>query len=137
MDILAATFAYLVCVTGIVGGLVMSFVIFFASPGQFSLPPTHAAAMAARLEQPPAAPASVKTVAKAAIETAAEASRAGKPVAAAGAKTAAVPRSAVDAPQKPLDARNHLHRLAKKVRARQLAYREHSSFEARFLHFDD
>ena len=33
MDILAAMFAYLVCVTGIVAGLVMSFVVFFSAPG--------------------------------------------------------------------------------------------------------
>ena len=40
MDILAAMFAYLVCVTGIVTGLAMSFVVFFSAPGQFSAPPT-------------------------------------------------------------------------------------------------
>jgi hypothetical protein len=137
MDILAAMFAYLVCVTGIVGGLVMSFVIFFSSPGQFSAPPTPAAAVVARLDQAAPAPASVKTVAKAAIEAAAKTATASKPAAAEGAKTAAVARAAIEAPQKPLYARTHSRRLAKKVRARQLAYGEHSSFESRFLHFAD
>ena len=51
MDILAAMFAYLVCLAGIVTGLVMSFVVFFSPPGEFSsAPATNAIAMVAATE---------------------------------------------------------------------------------------
>ena len=58
----------------------------------------------------------------------------------AGAATAAsVPPVdiAVDARQQPLMSNAQLRRLADKERARRLAYREGSSFETRFLHYDD
>lgn len=134
MDILAAMFAYLVCVAGIVAGLVMSFVVFFAPPGEFSPPPTQAIAMVARPSHISAAPVSpVKTVAK----TVATLGGSNKRIAAATATPTAVPPVAIDAQQKPLFSPTHSRRLAEKARARQLAYREHSSFESRFLHFDN
>ncbi len=129
MDILAAIFAYLVCIAGIVTGLAMSFVVFFSAPAEFSAP-THAIAMVARPGHDTAARVSpAKTVAKV--------SGPNKPIAAATATPTAVPPVAIDARQKPLFSQAHLHRLAEKERARQLAYRERSSFESRFLHFDD
>jgi hypothetical protein len=58
-----------------------------------------------------------------------------------GQMAAAMPAAdapvAVDARQKPLFTQAHFRRLAEKERAKQLAYRERSSFETRFLHFDD
>ena len=69
MDILAAMFAYLVCIAGLVTGLVMSFVVFFSAPGEFSAPPANAIAMAAtpnlspNYGSPASAP-SLKTIAK-------------------------------------------------------------------------
>jgi len=138
MDILAAMFAYLVCIAGLVTGLVMSFVVFFAAPGAFSAPPTDAIAMVARPNLGPtlssnhgaSAPASsVKTIAKI--------SRPNGQLAASNATPAAVSPVASDARQKPLISQAHLRRLAENIRAKQLAYRERSSFETRFLHFDD
>jgi hypothetical protein len=135
MDILAAMFAYLVCLAGIVAGLVMSFVVFFSPPGEFSsAPATNAIAMVAGPSRASAAPiSSVKAVAK----TATKLDGPNKPVAAATAKPAIVSPVAIDAQQKPLFSQTHSRRLAEKARARQLAFREHSSFESRFLHFDD
>jgi len=125
MDILAAMFAYLVGVAGILGGLALSFVLFFSPPGQISPTPTRAVAMAARSDH--AAPAPVSTVAKVRASH--------KPIAAAKLPNGSL--VAIDARQKPLNSQARLRRLAEKQRARQLAYREHSSFETRFLHFDD
>lgn len=131
MDILAAMLAYLVCVTGIVGGLVMSFVIYFSPPGEFSPPPARAIAMLAQPSHAAAAPVSPgKTVAKMDASSKRVAATAANP-------TAVSPVVAIDAQQKPLFSPTHSRRLAEKARARQLAYREHSSFESRFLHFDD
>ena len=44
---------------------------------------------------------------------------------------------AIDARQKPLTSNAQLRRLADQERAKRLAYRERSSFETRFLHYDD
>ncbi len=133
MDILAAMFAYLACLAGIVAGLVTSFVVFFSPPGEFSsAPATNAIAMVAGPSRATAAPiSSVRAVAK----TATKLDGSNKQFAAA--KPAIVSPVASDAQQKPLFSQAHSRRLAQKARARQLAYREHSSFESRFLHFDD
>ena len=136
MDILAAMFAYLVCIAGLVTGLVMSFVVFFAAPGAFSAPPTDAIAMVAGAnlspsQSPnhgsPSSASSAKTIAKIGRSD-------GQMAAAMPAADAPV---AIDARQKPLFTQAHFRRLAEKERAKQLAYRERSSFETRFLHFDD
>ena len=47
MDIIGSIFAYLGCVTGIVGALAISFLVVFASP-EPPATPLHAAAMTAR-----------------------------------------------------------------------------------------
>jgi hypothetical protein len=136
MDILAAMFAYLVCIAGLVTGLVMSFVVFFAAPGAFSAPPTDAIAMVAGptlspsqspIHGSPSSASSAKTIAKVSRSD-------GQMAAAMPAADAPV---AIDARQKPLFTQAHFRRLAEKERAKQLAYRERSSFETRFLHFDD
>ena len=139
MDILAAMFAYLVCVTGIVTAVVMWFVVLFSAPGQFSAPPAQAIAMAATQHPIKAArTAPGKTVDKTIDKTIAQAGAADKQTAAAAKGNVIPPPTiAIDARQKPLFSQSHLRRLAEKERARQLAYRERSSFEARFLHYDD
>jgi hypothetical protein len=135
MDILAAMFAYLVCIAGVITGLVMSFVVFFSPPGAFSGPPTEAIAMVARANPPssnhgaPAPASPVKTIAKI--------SRSDEQLAAASPPPAADTPVAADARQKPLFSPSHQRRLAEKQRAKQLASGERSSFESRFLHFDD
>src|SRR5580693_8151736 len=117
MDILAAMFAYLVCIAGLVTGLVMSFVVFFAAPGAFSAPPTDAIAMVAGPNLSPnqspnhGSPSSAKTIAKISRSD-------GQMAAAMPAADAPV---AVDARQKPLFTQAHFRRLAEKERAEQLA----------------
>ena len=133
MDILAAMFAYLVCIAGIVTGLTMSFVVFFSPPGAFSAPPGQAIAMLGRPS--PTGPTAAAPLPP--VKTVANASGSNPRVAAAIATPTVVPPIAADARQKPLFSEAHSRRLAQKERARQLAYREHSSFETRFLHFDD
>lgn len=116
MDILAAMFAYLVCVAGVVTGLAMSFIVFFSAP--HALMPQHAVALAEK-------PGIVKVASAVAAAPA--------PV----AKAAPSPAVAADARQKPSVSSRRSRRMADKQRTRHLAYRERSSFESRFLHFDD
>jgi hypothetical protein len=135
MDILASMFAYVVCMTGLLTGLIMSFVVFFSTPSQQAQAPTGAIAMVATpssttaVKQFAATELPVKTVAKAQ-----QMERSETVVANAAAAQVAV---ALDARQKSLSSPNRMRRLAEKERARHLAYRERSSFEARFLHYDD
>jgi hypothetical protein len=132
MDILASMLAYLACVTGIVAGLAVSFVVFFSTPGEFSAPPPQAIAMAATLRP-------IETARASPVETIAKPEPADQQNAAVAAEAKAVPPPAIalDARQKPLFSQAHLRRLAEKERERQLAYRERPSFETRFLHYDD
>lgn len=117
MDILAAMLAYLVSVTAMVGAVVISFVVFFSSP-QSSLPLLPAQ----QAEATVATPDPVTTIAAAAVPAAG----ASEPV-----------KIAADVRQKHLLSTRQLRRLADKQRARRLAFRESSSFEARFLHYAD
>jgi hypothetical protein len=132
MDILASIFAYLVCITGLVTGLVMSFVVLFAAPGEFQLPgpPSQAVAMVAGESHLRTAQGVVRTIARS--QPVDEKIASGAP----GDAVAAAP-IAIDAQQRTLFSQAHLRRLAEKQRAKQLAYRERSSFETRFLHYDD
>ena len=132
MDILASMLAYLVCVTGIVTGLVMSFVVFFSTPAQQSTAPEPAVAMLARPSHVNKATAlPVKTIAKSDQTDKQDASGA------APANAVAPMTIAIDARQKPPLSQARLRRLAERQRAKHLAYRERSSFETRFLHYDD
>jgi hypothetical protein len=128
MDILASMLAYLVCVCGIVTGLALSFAVYFG-PVQQTATPGHVIAMVAEASAPQMARAST-------IKPAGGAEPAERKVA-AKAKPDAVPMIAIDARQKPLFSQSRLRRLAAQQRARHLAYRERSSFESRFLHYDD
>lgn len=132
MDILASMFAYLVCVTGVVTGLAMSFVVFFSTPDRQSATTGYAIATLAK-------PSPIKTTRASAVKPIANTEQRDKHVASGAAKAEAAPPMtiAVDARQKPPLSQAHLRRLAEKERARHLAYRERSSFETRFLHYDD
>jgi len=134
MDILASMLAYLVCVAGIVTGLAMSFLVFFSVPSQLTAqltaPPAAAIAMVAA-QRSAAGPSALKTVVKV--------KRAEQQIVAAAAQAQAAPplTIAIDARQKPPVSQAHLRRLSEQQRAKHLAYRERSSFETRFLHYDD
>ncbi len=132
MDILASILAYLVCVTGIVTGLVMSFVVFFSAPVQQWTVPGQAIAMLAK-------PSPVQTIGASVVKPMTGVEPRDRIAASRAAKADAIPPTtiAIDVRQKPLISQSHFRRLAAKERARQLAYRERSSFETRFLHYDD
>ncbi len=132
MDILASMFAYLVCVTGIVTGLAMSFVVFFATPAQQSAVSGYAIAVLAK-------PSATQTARASAEKPNVTIKQRDEHVASGAAKAEAVPPMtiAIDARQKPLFSQSHFRRLVVKERARHLAYRERSSFETRFLGYDD
>ncbi|MGC1779051.1 MAG: hypothetical protein WBB34_13980 [Xanthobacteraceae bacterium] len=127
MDIIASMLAYSVCMTGLLTGLVMSFVVFFSPPGARPASPTQVIAMVAKPSANDAAKAS--PIEKASpVETVARART-----------TVAVPQPAVaaDAQQKPFLTAHRIRQLAERQRGRHLAFRERSSFEARFLGYDD
>jgi hypothetical protein len=127
MDILASILAYLVGVTGIVGALAISFVLFFASPQALRpLPTTQAEA----IEAVTAKPEPVATIA-AAVPAVTQARAFGATESTASAEIA------TDVRQKALLTPHQMRRLTEKERARRLALRENSSFEARFLHYAD
>lgn len=148
MDIIASMLGYLVCMTGLVTGLVMSAVIFFSLPNQDAQIASGATAMVVRpsagsraglsaglssgaaIKEFPVKEFPVKTIARSQQKD----ERNPAAVAAASAAQAAV---AQDVPQKPIVSTSRTRRWAEKERARQIASRERSSFEARFLHYDD
>jgi len=140
MDIIASIFAYLVCMTGIVTGLVLSLVVFFSDPNSQSAMPGQLAAMAA---MPSAGKTPGKTVVgriannkqtDAQLQLKVQANAHVPPAAKADTPQAAI---AIDARQKQLFSKSQRRRLAERARARHLAYRDRSSFETRFLHYDD
>jgi hypothetical protein len=141
MDILASMLAYLVCVSSVIGALALSFALVFAPPNFLhAAAPSQATAIHVTATQ-----ATAMVVTPQVVATVAEAKPAseGKPleqhVAASTPQTAAAAPDGVaaDAQQKTLTSRRQLRRLGDTERARRLAYREGSSFEARFLHYND
>ena len=147
MDIIASIFAYLLCATGLVTGLVMSFIVFFSPPGAQLPVPARAIAMVARPSVAPAAntaglPNTARIAKVLPVVKAAPAVKASPVVTLARAHIPQAPPStqsavARDAQQKPLLTPRRMHQLAERERERHLALRERSSFEARFLHYDD
>ncbi|MGB7077845.1 MAG: hypothetical protein WBD53_11715 [Xanthobacteraceae bacterium] len=123
MDIISSMLAYVVCMAGLLTGLVMSFVVFFSPPGAQPTTPTQAIAMVAK-------PSANDTAKASPVETVARA----RTIAAVAAPQSAV---AVDARQKPLLTAHRIRQLAERQRERHVAFRERLSFEARFLGYDD
>jgi hypothetical protein len=150
MDILASIFAYLGCVTGIVGALAMSFYLVFAAPNP-ALTPVDTMAMATKSDllrtaiAPRANP--VANIARADTHVASrvpsqEASQVASQKASQDAlnvSTAdASPATAAPAAKKTQLAHAQLlRRLAQEDRARRWAYQQDPSFETRFLGYAD
>jgi hypothetical protein len=140
MDILASMFAYLGCVTGIVGTLALSFYLFFAAPNQAQ---THSIAMAAKSDVfgksdrlRIASAAQAKPDANVAHADTHVVSRVASQDASNVATTDASPATA--APKKAQLARaSLLRRLVQEDRARRWAYQQDPSFETRFLGYAD
>lgn len=125
MDIIASILAYVVCMTGLVTGLIMSFLVFFSPPGGQPGTPAQALAMA---EEPSASAIAKVSPTENVL-----------PVVTVARAATAAPRAAValDAEQKPLLTPHRRRQLAERERERHLAFRERSSFEARFLGYED
>jgi hypothetical protein len=127
MDILTAMLAYLGCVTGLVGALVISFYVYFVVPAQLTAPmQTAAVAVKAndiKIGTPKSAAAThlnpVITIARSAEDA-----------------TPSAPIAA-DARQKGQSSPARLRRLAQEQRARRWVYQQDSSFESRFLSYAD
>jgi hypothetical protein len=123
MDILASMLAYLVSVVGIIAALVVSFVIYFATPDRPPpVSPPHVVGTATR-------PSLVDMASAAELKKASE-------IKSTDAHDAPPP-IAPDVRQRSSKSRAQLRRLARLDRARRLAYRQSADFETRFLHYDD
>src|ERR1700729_3320248 len=138
MDILASIFAYLGCVTGIVGALAMSSYLVFAAPNP-ALTPADTMAMATKSDllrtaiAPRANP--VANIARADTHVA---SRVASQEALNVSTADASPATAAPAPKKTQLAHAQLlRRLAQEDRARRWAYQQDPSFETRFLGYAD
>jgi hypothetical protein len=149
MDIIASIFAYLGCVTGIVGALAISFFFVFSPLAQPATAPqvaSHAASVA---------PAPAKTVAASETSAVAKSAKAESAKAENTAKAenkaddrggmAAVAKDrqspplviAQDARQKTKTSHAQWRRLVQEERAKRWAYQQDPDFEARFLGYAD
>jgi hypothetical protein len=143
MDILAAIFAYLGCVTGIVCALALSFTIYFSphdhSAGVNPVSAVNGGTIALKVAPPKAPATTVAQVAPAAPAAKAE------PQAVASAEPAAAATSKAGEPiaqsltrRKALASRAQtFRRVVEEQRARRFAYQQDPDFEARFLGYAD
>jgi acyl-CoA synthetase (AMP-forming)/AMP-acid ligase II len=132
MDIIASMFAYLGCVTGIVGALVVSFYVYFATPGQTAAR-MQTASVAVTLD------AGKTGALKTSPPNSAAASHL-KPVITVAQRTENAPGTApiaADARQKGQSSTAQLRRLAQEQRAKRWAYQQDPSFESRFMSYAD
>jgi hypothetical protein len=121
MDILAAMFAYLASVTGIVAALAISFVLYF-SPPHHATPVKQAVATVVQQSGPKAAPPPQR------------ASAAVTPQNPELPQKTATPSAATQVQAMRAD---YLRRLVQEQRARRWAYQSDASFENRFLGYAD
>ena len=139
MDIVGSILAYLVCVPGIVIGLVLSFVIFFSDPGQNSVVPDQPTVLAAKSNVRKITAVSPLTNSKK-LDSQLKAPKSAQTngfVVAAKTDTPRQTMGAIDARMKSVFSKSRMRRLAERAGARHWAYREDSSFRLRFLHYDD
>jgi hypothetical protein len=129
MDIIASIFAYLGCVTGIVGALAVSFFVVFAVP-ETAAPPHQALAMVSR-------PVVARTIAAAETKPAPKAAQRDEEIASHGTAPAHPPALALSVRQKTQASRAQARRLVQEERARRWAYEPDSDFESRFLGYAD
>jgi hypothetical protein len=135
MDILASIFAYLGCVTGILGAAAISFFVLFSPPDPATIPaPT---AMMAKTS-------AAKAVATAAATPAPKITQIAVNPASSGPKRDSIPQSTIgrtasanDVRHKPHVAAAQVRRLEQEQRARRWAYQQDPDFEARFLGYAD
>jgi hypothetical protein len=123
--------AYLACVTGIVGALAISFVVFFSTPNQPTMP-IHTTAMATK-------PSAAKTLTAMEAKPAAKSATADNHIAADFLNSEPFPHPTVapDARRKTQMARAQLRRLVQEERAKRRTYQQDSDFETRFLGYAD
>ena len=144
MDILASIFAYLGCVTGIVGALAMSFYLVFAAPNP-ALTPADTMAMATKSDLLRTAIAPrvnpVANIARADTHVASRVTSQEAPQVASqnalNVSTADASPAAPAAKKTQLAHAQLLRRLAQEDRARRWAYQQDPSFETRFLGYAD
>ncbi len=129
MDIIASIFAYLGCVTGIVGALAVSFFVVFAAP--------HAAAPAHQAVAMVSRPAVARTIAAAETKPAPKAGQRDEKIASHDTAPAQPPALALNVRQKVQASRAQARRLVQEERARRWAYEQDSNFESRFLGYAD
>jgi hypothetical protein len=132
MDIIASMLAYLGCVTGIVGALVVSFYVYFGAPGETAAP-MQTAAVVTKVGS-----TNTSAIMSAAPKTTAAAEL--KPVTtiAQGADNGAPLRPfGIETRQKGQLSRAQLRRLAQEERAKRWAYQQEPDFESRFMSYAD
>jgi len=142
MDIVAAMFAYLTCVTGIVGALAISFYVCLVAPHP-AASALQAAAIVAQADGDKIGTIKTNAIKTGGIKTGAIMTAADvepKPVPTIVQRTdnALAPKSiALDAGQKGQLSRAELRRLAQEQRAKRWAYQQGESFESRFMSYAD
>jgi hypothetical protein len=122
MDVIAAIFAYLGCVSGIIGALAISFFVFFSAPNQ-QIAPKYIVAIAAKSDK-------LNTTFATAL----------KPASVSGgaqAETTPAPKFAANIHTKTRTPSAELRRMVQQERARRFAYQQDPAFEARFLGYAD
>jgi len=132
MDIIASVLAYMGCVTGIIGALVLSFAIFLSTPDQ----PTGI--------NYPVAMAANQSVARATTPHATSKLEHRPPLVATDVQSTPAPQTmaqtmaTASARQKVQTSRaQYLRRMVQEERARRWAYQQDPDFEARFLGYAD
>jgi hypothetical protein len=134
MDIIASIFAYLGCVTGILGAAAISFFVLFSPPDPATM--TAPAAMTVKTSAAKAATIAAATPAPVTQSAANPAS--------SGPKRDLIPQSTIgrtasvnDVRHKTRVAAAQVRRLEQEQRARRWAYQQDPDFEARFLGYAD
>jgi hypothetical protein len=130
MDVIAAMFAYLGCVTGIVGALAISLFVFFSAPRQ-QIAPKYTVAIAAKSDKLNTTFATDTKPAFATDTKPASTSTAAK------AETTPAPKFAANIRPRTQTPSEQLRRLVQQERARRFAYQQDPAFEARFLGYAD
>lgn len=124
MDILASMLAYLVSMAGVIGAMTLAAFVFFHTPQAPSPEPAPAHATALLVRPSVAKPVPPKPQARLGHED----------KRAASVKREPPVTIAQDARQEPQASYAAQRRLADKERAKRIALRDRSDFEARFLH---
>jgi hypothetical protein len=127
MDILAAMLAYLGCVGGVIGALVISFMVYFSPPSDQTILVKQSAATAQQ----------IMSKASASRQASTDAQQPDR-VATTLAQNVTPPKPGASSPAQVQAMRaQYVRRLAQEGRARRWAYQQDPSFENRFLGYAD